>query len=49
MCFFFIQLLKFNKQEKKNVLDGLKIKADLVTKLFNSIEGVKCNPVQGAM
>jgi alanine transaminase len=36
-------------KEKTAVLDGLKEKAQLVTKLFNSIEGVKCNPVQGAM
>ena len=47
-----IFLLKFilnSSQEKNEVLDGLKEKAILVTKLFNSIEGVKCNPVQGAM
>ena len=36
-------------KEKTNVLEGLKEKAQLVTKLFNSIKGVKCNPVQGAM
>ncbi len=27
----------------------MKEKARLVTDLFNKIEGVKCNPVQGAM
>ena len=31
------------------MLDGLKEKAKLVTELLNKIEGVKCNPVQGAM
>ncbi len=36
-------------REKKLVLDGLKEKAKLVTELLNKIEGVKCNPVQGAM
>ena len=34
-------------KEKNEVLDGLKEKANLVTKLFNSIKGIKCNPVQG--
>lgn len=36
-------------EEKENVLSLLKQKAKLVTDLFNSIEGVKCNEVQGAM
>jgi alanine transaminase len=36
-------------KEKNIVLDGLKEKAQLVTELLNKIEGVKCNPVQGAM
>lgn len=36
-------------KEKTSVLEGLKEKAQLVSKLFNSIKGVKCNPVQGAM
>ena len=36
-------------QEKNDVLQSLKVKADLITKLFNSIEGIKCNPVEGAM
>jgi len=31
------------------VLNGLKEKARLVSNLFNSIKGIKCNPVQGAM
>ena len=30
-------------------MNGLKEKARLVTELLNKIEGVKCNPVQGAM
>lgn len=36
-------------KEKTQVLDGLKEKASLVSELFNKIDGVKCNPVQGAM
>ncbi|XP_013419828.1 alanine aminotransferase 1 [Lingula anatina] len=36
-------------KEKSFVLDTLKKKAALVTDLFNSIEGISCNPVQGAM
>jgi alanine transaminase len=36
-------------KEKNGVLNGLKEKAKLVTDLFNSIEGIECNPVQGAM
>lgn len=36
-------------KEKNSVLDGLKTKGELVTKLFNQIDGIKCNPVQGAM
>jgi aspartate/methionine/tyrosine aminotransferase len=31
------------------VLDQLKTKAQLATKILNEIEGFKCNPVQGAM
>lgn len=36
-------------KEKNYVLAQLKEKAKLVTELFNSIEGIKCNTVQGAM
>jgi len=36
-------------QEKNFVLGQLKEKAEMVTKTFNSIEGVSCNVVQGAM
>lgn len=36
-------------KEKTHVLSQLKEKATLVTELFNSIEGIKCNTVQGAM
>lgn len=36
-------------KEKNDVLDGLKEKALLVTELLNKIEGISCNPVQGAM
>ena len=37
------------QEEKKNVLSLLKKKATLVTELFNSIEGIQCNEVMGAM
>lgn len=36
-------------QEKSEVLAQLKKKAQLITELFNSIEGIKCNEVMGAM
>ena len=36
-------------QEKNSVLQGLKEKAQLVSNLFNKMDGVSCNPVQGAM
>ena len=36
-------------EEKQKVLDLLKKKARIVTDLFNSIDGIKCNEVQGAM
>lgn len=38
----------FNK-EKENVLNGLKKKAEIVAKTFNTIPGFKCNKVAGAM
>ncbi|XP_052780449.1 alanine aminotransferase 2-like [Mya arenaria] len=37
------------KKEKQEVLSLLKKKAVLVTELFNSIEGITCNEVMGAM
>ncbi|ESO89980.1 hypothetical protein LOTGIDRAFT_192553, partial [Lottia gigantea] len=37
------------KKEKDEVLKSLAEKATLVTDTFNSIEGIKCNQVQGAM
>ncbi|XP_041347626.1 alanine aminotransferase 2-like [Gigantopelta aegis] len=40
---------KLFQEEKTEVLSQLAKKAALVTKTFNSIEGVKCNEVQGAM
>ncbi|XP_076447698.1 alanine aminotransferase 2-like [Babylonia areolata] len=36
-------------KEKETVLAQLNEKAKLVTSLFNSIEGIQCNEVQGAM
>ena len=36
-------------QEKTAVLDTLKKKAELVAVTFNSIPGISCNPVMGAM
>lgn len=38
-----------HKQEKTDVLAELKKRAQLVTKSYNQIEGVKCQEVQGAM
>jgi len=35
--------------EKKQVLDSLALKAKLTADMFNSIEGMSCNTVQGAM
>lgn len=37
------------EREKNAVLSLLKQKARMVTDVFNSIEGIKCNEVQGAM
>ena len=36
-------------RERRGVLDSLAERANAVTEAFNAIEGVKCNPVQGAM
>ena len=36
-------------QEKSKVLGELKLKAKMVTETLNSIEGVSCNEVMGAM
>ncbi|XP_047993012.1 alanine aminotransferase 2-like [Leguminivora glycinivorella] len=36
-------------KEKTAVLDSLKTRAKLVVDTFNSMEGFKCNPIQGAM
>lgn len=36
-------------EEKTAVLDTLKAKAQLVAETFNSIPGISCNPVMGAM
>jgi alanine transaminase len=35
------------KKERTDVVNRLKQKADLVGQLFNSVEGVRCNPVMG--
>ncbi|CAF0870355.1 unnamed protein product [Rotaria sordida] len=37
------------KQERSAVVNRLREKAELVGRLFNSVEGVQCNPVMGAM
>lgn len=37
------------QKEKRGVLDSLKVRAEMVTKAFNSFEGFSCNPVAGAM
>lgn len=36
-------------KEKTEVLESLKVRAEMVAKTFNSIEGFSCNTVQGAM
>ena len=35
------------EKERSDVLNRLKEKADLVSRLFNSVEGVQCNTVMG--
>lgn len=35
------------KDERSTILDRLKEKANLISQLFNSVEGVHCNPVMG--
>lgn len=35
------------KKERSEVVNRLKEKADLVSQLFNSVEGVRCNAVMG--
>ena len=35
------------KEERNSVVNRLKEKADLVSELFNSVEGVRCNTVMG--
>ncbi|XP_075226083.1 alanine aminotransferase 1-like [Lycorma delicatula] len=37
------------KKEKAAVLNSLKLRAKMVADTFNSVEGMSCNPVQGAM
>ncbi|KAI3386409.1 hypothetical protein SNEBB_000917 [Seison nebaliae] len=41
----------YNKwlEEKEKILSELKLKGELITELFNSIPGISCNPVCGAM
>ncbi|PAA90603.1 hypothetical protein BOX15_Mlig014945g2, partial [Macrostomum lignano] len=38
-----------HEREKSQVLGDLKLKAQMATETFNSIPGMRCNPVQGAM
>lgn len=37
------------KKERTDVVSRLKQKAELVSELFNSIEGVRCNAVMGSV
>ncbi|CAF1125354.1 unnamed protein product [Rotaria sp. Silwood1] len=37
------------KKERLDIVNRLKQKAELVSQLFNSVEGVRCNAVMGAM
>lgn len=39
----------FALQERMNVLDNLKKKAEIVSKAFNAFDGITCNKIQGAM
>lgn len=39
----------FVAQEKSAVLDALAHKASLAEEILNSVPGIQCNPVQGAM
>lgn len=39
----------FISQETKKIQDSYKKKAMLTTEVLNSMEGVKCNEVQGSM
>ncbi|CAF0919924.1 unnamed protein product [Adineta ricciae] len=43
------QSYELYKKERTDVLNRLKEKANLVSELFNSIEGFQCNTVMGAM
>jgi alanine transaminase len=36
-------------KEKTSVLQSLSERAGMIANTFNSIPGIKCNPVQGAM
>lgn len=36
-------------KEKTHVLESLAKRAQMVAETFNSIPGIQCNPVQGAM
>lgn len=51
MCFWvsLVQVLFILFQEKTAVLDSLKQRATLVKQAYGSIEGIRCNEVQGAM
>lgn len=37
------------EQERKEILDSLKRRATMVAKALNSLEGVTCNPIEGAL
>ncbi|UJR31234.1 hypothetical protein I4U23_018736 [Adineta vaga] len=43
------QSYELYKKERTEVVDRLREKANLVSELFNSIEGIQCNTVMGAM
>ena len=36
-------------QERSHILTSLKKKAETISKRLDKIEGIECNPVQGAM
>ena len=42
-------IANYSSQEKTKVLQSLKERAKLVAETFNSMDGIQCNEVMGAM
>lgn len=47
--FFFFPPLSRHTQERTATLSALAEKAKLTERVLNTVEGISCNPVQGAM